>query len=76
MKQRPMLTLEDCKKIVAAAKRHHVDCGQPEIGRHRDLRHGDHVRFDHRVMDITARQHLGERMADQFADAQLALGRT
>ena len=29
--------------------------------------------FDHRIMHVAARQHLGERMADQFADAQLAL---
>ena len=30
-------------------------------------------RFDHRIMDVAARQHVGEFVADQFADAQLAL---
>jgi hypothetical protein len=30
------------------------------------------VRFDDRIMDVAARQHVGERVADEFADAQLA----
>ena len=29
--------------------------------------------FDHRIVHLAARQHLGQRVADQFADAQLAL---
>ena len=31
------------------------------------------VVFEHRIVHLAARQHLGERVADQFADAQLAL---
>ena len=58
---------------VASAERHHVDGGEPQIGGHAHLRHRDQVRFDHRIMHVAARKHLGERMTDQFADAQLAL---
>lgn len=32
--------------------------------------------LDHRIVHLTARQHFGERVANQFADAQLALGWT
>jgi hypothetical protein len=31
--------------------------------------------LDHGVMHLAAREHIGERMADEFADAQLALRR-
>jgi hypothetical protein len=34
------------------------------------------VTLDHRVVHLTARQHLGERVADQFADTELPLGWT
>ena len=43
------------------------------------LRHGDEMAFDHRIVHLAARQHVGDGMANQFADAQLALraaGRT
>ena len=30
--------------------------------------------LENRIMHLAARQHVGERMTDQFADAQLALG--
>ena len=29
--------------------------------------------LDHRIMDVAARKHVGDLMADEFADAQLAL---
>ena len=43
------------------------------FGRHRDFRHRDHVLLQHWIVDVAARQHLGERVADQLADAKLAL---
>ncbi len=30
------------------------------------------MRLDDRIMDIAARKHVGERMANEFADTQLA----
>jgi hypothetical protein len=58
---------------VAAAERHHIDRREPQIGAHAHLRHGDHVAFDHRIVDVAARKHVGELVTDQFADAQLPL---
>ncbi len=64
---------------VAAGERHDVDGGQPQVGGHAHFRHGDEMALDHRIVHIAAREHLGDRMPHQFADAQLALraaGRT
>ena len=58
---------------VAAAERHHVDRGKPQVGGHAHFRHRDQMSFDDRIVHVAARQHLGERVAHQFADAQLAL---
>src|SRR5580704_15192060 len=60
-------------RLVAAAKWHDVDGGEPQIGAHAYFGHGDHVRFHHRIVDIAARQHAGELVADQFTDAKLTL---
>src|SRR5205085_10379575 len=58
---------------VAAAERHDVDGGEPQIGAHAHLRYGDHMALDNRIMHLAADEHLGERMADELADAQLSL---
>ena len=58
---------------VAPAERHHVDRRKAQVGGHSDFRHCDHVLFQHRIVHVAARQHVGERVADQFADAKLAL---
>src|SRR5205807_9080747 len=58
---------------VAAAERHDVDGGKPQIGGHAHLRNRDQVGFDHRIMHLAADEHLGKRMADELADAELAL---
>ena len=60
---------------VAAAERDHVDGRELQIGRQAHLGDRDHVRGQHVVVDVAARQHLGELVADQLADAQLALRR-
>jgi hypothetical protein len=31
------------------------------------------MRLDHRIVDVAARQHVGDLVANQFADAQLTL---
>jgi hypothetical protein len=31
------------------------------------------VPFDHRIVHVSAREHVGQRVPHQFADAQLAL---
>ena len=31
------------------------------------------VALEHRIVHLAAREHVGERMADELADAQLAL---
>ena len=59
--------------LVLAAERHHVDRREPQVRAHAHFRHRDHVAFDDGIVDVAARQHLGERMANQFADAQRAL---
>ena len=61
--------------LVLAAERHHVDGREPQVRAHAHFRHRDHVAFDDRIVDVAARQHLGERVANQFADAQRALRR-
>src|SRR6266480_1924740 len=38
-----------------------------------DLRNGNHVALDHRIVHCTAREHVRERMAHEFANPQLAL---
>ena len=58
---------------LAAAKRHHVDGRELEVGRHAHLRHGERMALDHLVHHLAARKDLGKRMADQFAHLQLAL---
>ena len=58
---------------VAASERHHIDGGEPQIGAHMHLRHRDHVCFHGWVVDVAARQHGGELVTNQFADAKLAL---
>ncbi len=58
---------------IAAAERHDVNGGEPQIGSHAHFRHGDQVTLDDRIMHVTARQHFGERVAHQFADTQLTL---
>ena len=58
---------------VASAERHDVDRGEPQIGTHVHFRNRDHVVLNDRVMDVAARQHVGELMPDQFAGAQRAL---
>ena len=60
---------------IAAAERHHVDGGEPHVGRHAHFRHGDEMAFEHRVMHVAARQHVGHRVAHELADAQRALRR-
>ena len=55
---------------VRAAERHDVDRSRAEVGRHAHFRHRDHVALEHRIMHLAARQHLGERMAHELADAQ------
>ena len=58
---------------VAPTERHQVDRGEPKVGRHLNFRHRDQVLFDDGVMHVPAREHVRERMAHEFADAQLAL---
>ena len=41
--------------------------------RHAHLRHGDEMAFEHRIVHLAARQHVGDRVTDQFANAQRAL---
>ena len=55
---------------VAAAERHDVDGGEPQVGRHAHLRHGDEMGLEHRIVHVAARQDLGEGVADELADAQ------
>ena len=45
-----------------------------EVGRHAHFRHGDHVPVEGRIVDLAALQDVGQRVADQLADAKLALG--
>ena len=59
---------------VLAAQRHDVDRGKPQVGRHAYLGDGHDVGGEHLVVDLAARQHLGQRVANELADAQLALG--
>ena len=54
---------------VAAAHRHHVDGCKAEVGGHAHFRYRNHVRFDNRIMHVTAREHVGERVPYQLANA-------
>src|SRR5580700_11760903 len=58
---------------IASAERHHVNRSEPQVGADTNLRHGDQMAFDHRIVDVAARQHGGELVTDQLADAQLPL---
>src|ERR1700722_12218353 len=60
---------------VAAAKRHDVDGGELEVRAQAHLRHRDEVALDHRVMHLAAREDVRDRVADDLAGAQRALGR-
>ncbi len=60
---------------VLAAERHDVDGREPQVGAHAHLGHGDEVAFEHRIVHVAARQHIGHGVADQLADAQRALRR-
>src|SRR5262249_57563295 len=44
-------------------------------GSHGHRGHRDQMALDHGIMPLAARQHIRQRMADQLADAQLALRR-
>src|SRR5215831_15172921 len=59
---------------VAAAERNHIDLLLPQVRRHAHLRHGDEMAFEHRIVDVAARQHFRECVTDQLANAQRALG--
>ena len=61
---------------VLAAQRHNVDGCEPQVGRHAHLRHRDEVPFQHGIVYVPSRQHVGERVPHQFADAQSALRRS
>ena len=61
--------------LVTAAERHHVDGGELEVGAHAHLGHRDEVALDDRIMHVTARQDVGDRVTDDLAGAQRALGR-
>ena len=54
---------------VLAAQRDHVGGGELEVRRQPHLGHGDDVRCDDVIVDFAARQHLGQLVADQLADA-------
>src|SRR6185312_406444 len=58
---------------VAPAHRHDVDGGEPQVGAHAHLRHGNEMTLDDRIVHVAAREHLGHGVAHQFANAQLAL---
>ena len=58
-----------------AAERNDEGGGELEVRRHAHFRHGDHHALEGRIVDLAALENLGKRVADQFADAQLALGR-
>src|SRR3954470_17565630 len=64
--------LEHCVDILAA-ERHDVDRREPQVGAHAYLRDGDEMAFEHGIVHLAARQQIGHRMADELADAQLAL---
>ena len=58
---------------VAAAERQAEDCRLPEVRRRAHLRHGDRHAGKARLAQILALEDLDERMADEFARAELAL---
>ena len=63
----------DHRRLVPAAERHHVGGGELQVRRHAHLGDGDDVRAEHRVLEVAAREHLGERVTNEFGDALLAL---
>src|ERR1051325_10826666 len=42
--------------FVAAAERHDINRRQPQVGGDADFGYRDHVMFDHRIMDLPARE--------------------
>jgi hypothetical protein len=44
-----------------------------QIRAHAYLGNRDHVRLDHRIMNLAAREHGCELVPDQFADPELTL---
>ena len=74
--QEPAVALEGGEDGVGvlAAERHDEDGGELEVGRHAHFRHGDDRALQRRVVDLAALEDVGQRVADQFADAKLALG--
>src|SRR5262249_47167894 len=62
--------------LVAAAERHDVDGGLPQVRAHPLFRHRDQVRLDHRTVHLAAGKNFRQRVTHQLASAQLALRRT
>jgi hypothetical protein len=58
---------------IAAAKRHHVDRRKSQVCSNLNFRDRDHASFDHRIMHVTAGEHICQRVPHQFADTQLSL---
>lgn len=56
-----------------AAKRHDIGRGHTQVWRRAHLAHGDGVAVQVGIVNVSARQHLGQGAADQFAHAQLSL---
>ena len=63
----------DHRLRVVAAQRDHVGGREFEVGRQPHLGYGDDVRGDDVVVDVAARQHFRQLVADELADAQLPL---
>ncbi len=60
---------------VLAAKRHDIGSGKPEIRRHPHFGDRHDMRREHVIVDLTAREHLGEFVTNEFAHPQLTLRR-
>ena len=60
---------------LGAAKRHNEGDRVLEVGADRDLDHGHGDILEIGIPDLPAREYLGQRMADQLANAQLTLTR-
>jgi hypothetical protein len=58
---------------ILAAQRHDEDGGEPQVRRHTHLGHGDDMRAEHLVVNLSSGQHLGERVPNELGDSQLAL---
>ena len=57
-----------------AAEREHIDRRELQVRRHAHLGHGERIPAQHVIDDLAAGENLGERMPDQLAHFQLALG--